>query len=314
MDVGGIVQEFFISPIWEKTGYNTVNTFTYAIIALVVLFVIWKIFEIKKVKIDESFWAGAIVWTVFGSSLRVITDAVDSGVMMNKYIATAASGGNGIAGNIGDVANAGGIGFFDGIINAIYGMVLGSGAFDYGIITVSPGVYVVTAILFLLSVIIERKIKIKFWAAGVGGMFAIINLLVLLPLMQYFAYGIMVVGVALVATVAVSYFVNFRGREKRLPVFGHALDGAATWIAIDFFGSGKGAGYFEQHVLSRGIGEATGLGFGLFFAVKVLFAGAAVWLLSEEKDERMRGMALLAIAIIGLAPGLRDLLRMMAGT
>jgi uncharacterized membrane protein len=100
-----------------------------------------------------------------------------------------------------------------------------------------------------------------------------------------------------------------------LPIMGQALDGAATWVAIDLFGPASGQAYFEQHVLSNAIGQASPLGFGLFFLLKIGFAAAAVWAIrKEDMDGRIKSLVLLVIAIIGFAPGLRDTLRLLCGT
>jgi uncharacterized membrane protein len=96
---------------------------------------------------------------------------------------------------------------------------------------------------------------------------------------------------------------------------GQALDGAATWVAIDWFGPASGKAYFEQHVISAAIGSATPIGFGLFFLLKIFFSLAAVWIIrKEEMDENAKSLVLLVIAIIGFAPGIRDMLRILAGT
>ena len=54
----------------------------------------------------------------------------------------------------------------------------------------------------------------------------------------------------------------------------------------------------------------------MFFLLKIGFSVAAVWVIRKEKDidERTRSLLLLVIAIIGFAPGLRDLLRLLCGT
>ncbi|MCP4647544.1 MAG: DUF63 family protein [bacterium] len=80
------------------------------------------------------------------------------------------------------------------------------------------------------------------------------------------------------------------------------------------FSSAIGKNYFEQHVLSRAVGELLNTYF-LFYLVKVAIASAAVYLVEKEKmksDERI--YFYLVVAIIGLAPGIRSILRMVCGT
>ena len=100
-----------------------------------------------------------------------------------------------------------------------------------------------------------------------------------------------------------------RGALERATVFSHALDGAATFVGVSLLG------YSEQHVVANilfGIGTPL-----LFFAVKILFASAAVELIGRElpsvQDVEKRNYLLLLLTIFGLAPGLRDALRILAG-
>ena len=97
-------------------------------------------------------------------------------------------------------------------------------------------------------------------------------------------------------------------------VAGQALDGAATFFIIDYFSSVSGIDYFEQHVFSAAIGQLGG-GFFLFYLLKVAIAfGAAYVLRSEKMDEDDKRFVALILMIMGFAPGIRDILRMVAGT
>lgn len=291
MVVENIFEQYFLAPIWDRTGYNLVNTAAYAIIAISILYLIYAQFVRRKEPVSKQFWAGALCWTGFGSSLRVITDAIDAGTFSQAI----AGGGH-------------------WIVVSVYTKILQCGALDYGVYTVTPGIYIVTALLFFICVIVERKIGVEYWAAGVGLFLCAINLAVLSPMSTYVGYGLLVTVLAATVTFAATKIFGISNIETALPVFGHALDGAATWVAIDMFGPAHGVQYFEQHVVSRWIGEITPLSFGFFFLIKTGFALLAVKAIQAEEDKRLAGLALLAIAIMGLAPGIRDILRMVVGT
>ncbi|MFA5107916.1 MAG: DUF63 family protein [Candidatus Micrarchaeia archaeon] len=308
MTLDNIISQYFVAPIMDKTGYNLVNTLTYALIAIVALYFIWRYFEKKKIDIDASFFAGAIAFTIFGACARVIVDSVDSGVMAQA----AQTFGAGTVAN--EIAGGAYLFGFNGAISNGYFTILSSHVFDYGFLTVSPGIYIVVATLFLICILIEKKLGIKYWAAIVGGALAILNLIILAPMMAHLIYGLIVVVLALAATLIAKYVAKLDKPELLLGVFGQGLDGAATWVAIDWFGKAQGIIYSEQHPISRAIGMSTPLGFGMFFLLKIVFVIVAIKLISSEKDSRMKMIALLAIAIMGLAPGIRDMLRMMAGT
>ncbi len=306
MDFTAFIQSYFINPLWDRTGYNIVNTLAYAAVALGALYLIWRQFEKHKVQIDRSFWACALAFVLFGSSLRVLTDSIDAGVMQ-KTLAEITNATNAKTQNF--ASN-----FFASIASFAYPIILRSHLLDYGWLTVTPGIYIVVALLFLTAWALGRVMGRPYWAAYAGGAGAALCLLLLLPMAKHWDYALIPVVLSLGAGGLLYYWAKWR-RMDTLPVMGQALDGAATWVAIDLFGPATGAGYFEQHVLSNAIGQATPLGFGLFVLLKAGFATVAVWALRrEEMDERTRNLALLVIAIIGFAPGLRDLLRMLCGT
>ncbi len=109
-------------------------------------------------------------------------------------------------------------------------------------------------------------------------------------------------------------------------VFGQLCDGFATMVGIDLFG------YGEKHpvsdaVIQFGVGISDSLGIEpmmdsdnppgawLFAIVKACLVAAIVWLFVEMRVERrqvhMRMLIVLAVLIVGLAPGLRDIGRLM---
>lgn len=83
-------------------------------------------------------------------------------------------------------------------------------------------------------------------------------------------------------------------------------DGVATFLGTKYLG------YTEQHVVGKyliGIG-----GPELFLLVKILFALLVVHVVEGElKEENQKNYVYLLITIFGLAPGLRDILRIAAG-
>ena len=105
-------------------------------------------------------------------------------------------------------------------------------------------------------------------------------------------------------------------------VFGQLCDGFATMVGIDYFG------YGEKHVVSNQVilygaeinsmlGIEIGKGAWLFVLLKAVLVGAITWMFIEMKVERrqrhIRILIVLAVLIVGLAPGLRDIGRLMLG-
>ena len=98
--------------------------------------------------------------------------------------------------------------------------------------------------------------------------------------------------------------------------FGQLCDGLATWVGIDFFG------YSEKHVVSSQIiewgQEITGsIGAWLFFLVKAALTTLLILVFTqvrvEHRQRHLRVLIVLALLIVGLAPGLRDLGRLLLG-
>lgn len=288
--------EYFVKPIFDRSGYNMVNTLAYAAIAIGALYAIYLGFSKMKIRLGKEFWAALLLFVVFGSSVRVVTDSIDSGAM--KAFTDA---------NCGSSAAV------------MYDSILASHALDYGYWTVTPGIYIVTAALFLSAVLVGEALGRKWFAAVAGGALALFPIYILSPMMVNWAYAFGVLALAIAAALAAKFLLKFNEMKMLLPVFAHAFDGAATWIAIDWFGPANGVKYFEQHVISSAIGSASFAGFGLFFLLKAAFSSAAVYFItkedgSEELPKDAAILALLAITVLGLAPGIRDMLRMLCGT
>ena len=102
-----------------------------------------------------------------------------------------------------------------------------------------------------------------------------------------------------------------------LAVYGQLVDGFASWVGVDIFG------YSEKHVLSSlvmqlsgGAESGAGGGWG-FLVVKMLLALVIVLFFAEWRFERrqchLRLLVILGLLTVGLAPGLRDLGRLMLG-
>jgi len=294
--VENLIEQYFVNPIFDRTGYNAVNTLTYAAIALLSLYIVWRLLKAKSFDFaSKEFLYGTAAFVLLGSTSRVLTDLSDAGAIKAAAVQGDALG-------------------------QTYLALDSSGLFHYGYLTVSPGIYIVTALLFLLSIAVGMKMKKPMFPAYAGIALWLPCLLLMLPFMVNFGYLLLAVALAGIASFAAFSALRKFGKiqldlHHGLAIAGQALDGAATFVVIDIFGKLSGKGYFEQHVLSAGIGESTPLGFGLFFAVKVALAAAIVYLVGkEDMGKKDRALVLIVVAIMGFAPGIRDLLRMLCGT
>ncbi|VVC72164.1 Uncharacterised protein [uncultured archaeon] len=269
MDFWEFVNQYFVSPINDRTGYNIVNTFVYAIIALAAAYLIFKGLNRVGVKIDERFAYSIIPFILFGSALRVVVDA-----------------------NI----------------------------LPYNYFTVTPGIYVLVGLATVASVAALNALKRMDLLPLAGTVFFAVPLILLIPLFKNFFFAGLILALALIGTGAGLLLLKLAKAKTPVvsmgatAIFSHALDGAATFVSIDVFSGAGGIAYFEQHVFTNLLAQAFS-GFWAFFAIKIAFATAVVYWLAKggdvEEDEKY--YVLLLITIFGLAPGVRDMLRLLCG-
>jgi uncharacterized membrane protein len=273
------IYDYFVDPIWSKTGYNVVNTIIYAIIAIISVYILHRILK-NKIIFDEVFVRNVLAFVLLGSTLRVVTDSVSSGVFQP--------------------------------ITPFHEAVINSGIYDYGYLTVSPGIYIVVAAILLATMAVLYRIKRMELLGYVGLVLWLPHFLLLLPFAQYFLWAIPVLVLAAIPTYLA--FKYCKDKIYTAIVAGQSLDGAATFITIDFFSEVSGIQYFEQHVFSAGLGNIGGT-FFTFYLIKTIIAIAAIYVLREEKMEQPdKYYIALVLMIMGFAPGIRDVLRMMLGT
>lgn len=269
------IYDYFVRPIWDRSGYNLINTAAYALIAIAAVYALHAILR-SRVKMDDAFVRGTLCFVLFGSTIRVVTDAIDNG----KFLP----------------------------ITPIHQLILDSHMWDYGYLTVSPGIYVLTAGLMLSSLAILHKMNRVGHLQYVGLALWLPHFLLLVPFMEYAAYALPIIALAIVP--AYLAWKRFGEGTLALIVAGQALDGAATFFIIDIFSKATGVEYFEQHVVGSFVGAFFGTYFA-FYLIKVGIAFAAAHILSEEKmSDGERTFVALILMIMGFAPGIRDILRM----
>ncbi len=74
-EIRDIIHKCYIDPIIGDTGYNIVNTITWALVLGVCIFGVQKVLQRLNIVIDRHFVIGVVCYVLFGSSLRVLEDA-----------------------------------------------------------------------------------------------------------------------------------------------------------------------------------------------------------------------------------------------
>ncbi|MDO5845309.1 MAG: DUF63 family protein [Methanocorpusculum sp.] len=265
----------------EASTYSVVQTILYALLVLVGLYILYRWLKREKIAIDSPLILTSLTYIILGGLLRVVEDT---------------------------------------------GMVPD----PWWILFITPQVYILTmlfgmAALFVSYQLQKRKIVVSYTApylaVGVGSSLVAFGFLVWFGVTNAgatFDVGIigMVLGIAAAATAGLWAFLRYVCRWTYVtnPIYlaligSHFLDASATAFALDM----HPLHYIEQHVLGGGLIEMTGTAYSMF-ALKLAVLIPAIWVLEKFRKEEGMGniwhLVIFAMIVVGLGPGLRDLMRM----
>ena len=277
------VNTYYIHPITHDTGYNLVNTLTWALLLVLCLFLTLKLLKKLDVEINKPFIAAVSPYIFVGASLRVMEDAE-----------------------------------------------LFSPPLSYLLIT--PLIYFLLFFCCVAILTISVKLSqsngigVRFQVSGlrclvpfalIGTIWFFANLVVLLkaeeivlPWVLFAVIGISGIILVVIYTIGAKFGVNFLTEKLNVSVLAaHLLDASSSYIGIDKLG------YTGKHVIEGVIVKYTGSAAGMF-PLKLVILIPVLYLLEthfDEKDRELKNLVLLALLVIGLAPAVRNTLRMMFG-
>ena len=288
---GDAFYEWFVAPMMRNGWYNPVNTLVYSVILILAVFLVYKMLKRMNIHIDRNFFIAILPFIFWGSSTRVLKDAATAGALRMPEL------------------------------NAFYGSPF----------FVTPGSYIITFSLalsvLLLSLLVQKlsRAKVPYWKLmfGIGIALCAFNIY-LIPIMALEGF-LMVIGIASAWTLLffgkwklfrTDFFKrNFKKlKPEKIREFwtaqnagimsAHMLDASATFVSLAFFG------YLEQHVVPRLliglIGPASMFLLKLAIVIPVLYI---IDRYAEEGD--FKNFLKIVVLILGLAPGLRDALRLL---
>jgi len=265
----------------EGSTYTVFQTILYALLVLLGLYILYRCLKKADIPIDTPLILTGLSYIILGGLLRVVEDT---------------------------------------------GMV----PEPWWILFVTPQVYILTLIfavvmLFISYQLQKKRVVISYTTPFLLG--GVISSLIAAGFLVWFGFtqatdvdlgsGIAVFLIAAAAAAALWAVLRYLFRWEYInePLYlvliaGHMLDASATSYALEF------KGYIEQHVLGSTLIELTGTPY-VMFALKIAVLIPAVWVLEKfRKEEGMESiwhLVLLAMIVVGLAPGLRDVLRMVLG-
>lgn len=278
------LNEYFIDPILANGWFNPVNTAVYSVILIAAVYIVYRLLTRMKVKIDDRFILAVIPFIFWGSTTRVLHDAAFAGKLSPA-------------------------------LNTFYS----SSIFP------TPGSYIITfslaLIVLLVSLLIQRSSGLDYWKPMlVTGVVLCLFNITMLPIESLFPLWL-IGGVTLLWTglffawrpilarlghsPLTNYYHTLLSKENLAILSVHFLDATATVVALSHFG------YLEQHVVPRALFPF--LGPYAMFLLKGVVVLPALWAIDRYADDpRFSKFLKLVVLILGLAPGLRNLVRLIA--
>ena len=283
--ISDFIYKYYIDPIRYGQPYNVVDTLTYAIILVIGVYLLYRwmsqstwLSDIGFV-IDEKFILATMPYVVLGGLMRVVEDT---------------------------------------------GMIAG----DIRYLFITPLIYFVLffftiAMLFLSLFLARRGItgNVNTFFALAGSVASLAAFLALVTFgMQHTTvdWGILftILAMAVVASAIVYAAMRYAcgwayagGTLYLALIFGHMLDASATSFGIDLHPALQ---YVEEHVVGSSLISLTGTAF-VMFPLKLIVLFPAIWIMEKYKSEANMAfwhLVLLAMIVVGLAPGIRDMMRM----
>ena len=270
--------KYYIDPIRYGEAYTLVDTLTYALILIVAVYIVYRGLKRHGIAVDEELVLATMPFVVLGGLLRVVEDT---------------------------------------------GMITS----DFRFLLITPLIFFTIFGIAILSLfagkLAENAGLVARYSRFYGGAGVVTCLLATAALVWFglteatIAVGVLAAILALASVTSLAlwgflvYVLKWDYASNilyKLLIFGHMLDASATSYGIDI----HPVRYVEQHVVGGALIDATGTAFSMFllkFAVLV----PAVYVLEmyrREGNPDLWHLILLAMIVVGMAPGIRDLVRM----
>jgi uncharacterized membrane protein len=270
--------KYYIDPIMYGQPYTIVDTLTYALILILSVYLVYRGLRRFGIEIDRDFVLATIPFVILGGLLRVVEDT---------------------------------------------GMI----ASDLRILLITPiiffVVFFITVGALFLSRLLEVKGVVREYSRTYGLIGVVLSAAFFVLLIIWGAANtrvdlvvlLAIPAMAAVSSAAVFAFLRYvLGWEYvsdplyLLLIVGHLFDASATSFGIDL----HSLHYVEQHVVGSALIEWSGTAFAMF-PLKLAVIVPAIYVLElyrKEGNVAFWHLVLLAMIVVGMAPGVRDMMRM----
>ena len=270
----------FLPDIIQTTffsGYTVFNTVVYTLILAIFVLAIIKMF--KKLEIDPISIIYSIIPFIFlGSSTRALVD---------------------------------------------------NGFYPKTVFLITPGLYIlvgsITIASFLFSIYLFNKMEIDYRHTlfFLGIIFSVPNIILFSKLNFISIFYVLITWIiASLIFMAIAFLVLYvknnnshNAIEKIVKhkinfsiVLAHLFDASTTYVAVEYFN------YTEQHVLPNALNQLFDTYLTLF-PMKIIVIVAVLYIIDQYfEDQTIKNLLKLTVFVLGLAPGLRNILTMALGT
>ncbi|MBI4173772.1 MAG: DUF63 family protein [Candidatus Aenigmarchaeota archaeon] len=319
--------ELFIEPLLKNGFFNPVNTGIFAVILIAAVYLVYRMLGRLQISVNQHFFIALLPFILWAPVTRVLRDfAVAEGAKMAAAIGTQGWFATDLFYQFQYIRMAA----RQHIASMVPVDALAGGLSAVITVFPTPFSYIITFAFalatLLLALVLQAAgrrvgIRLEYWKTMAAAGFAalLLNMYLLpLPYLERLlpiafltllatgvTYGLLQMAPRLSARISTKGFFTVPNAGI---ILAHFLDASATYIAITQFG------YGEQHFLPRFFFES--LGVWSFFLLKPLVIVPILWYLdkdAKEQDKAFIAFLKIAIFILGIAPGLRDSLRLAAG-
>ncbi|MBN2111312.1 MAG: DUF63 family protein [Methanosarcinaceae archaeon] len=276
-EINRLINEYYIEPILQDSGYNVVNTITWAVILGIFVFGILKLLRRYEISISDRFIGSLIPYILAGASLRVIEDTGVVEPPLSYLLITP------------------NIYFLSALTTAI-------------LLFVSR---------WISSTDERKDFhKVFAFFGSVWFVANIVTLLylkdVVLPWVPFFVLG----AASIILYLAYLVFdragsVMLKNKLNPPILLVHLLDASSTVAGVDFLG------YYEKHVVPAYLIDLTGTALVMYPLKLSIFIPVIYLLDTrfedDEESRTLKKFLKLVIIVLGLAPACRNTIRMTLG-